>query len=105
MCELSVIESNELLDWRLARAADGCNRYSNEAAAMAASCSGGELVSAGAPPLLLRHNEPNPVSSTTGHRTDRTVCLYGFINEISRKLPLLPAPPPPHTFSELLHFY
>ena len=48
----------------------------------------------GTPPLLLRHNEPNPIRSTTGHMdtlpiwTDKTLSLYGFINEISRKLPL-----------------
>ena len=48
----------------------------------------------GTPPLLLRHNEPNPIRSTTGHKdtlpiwTGKTLSLYGFINEISRKLPL-----------------
>ena len=54
---------------------------------------------------LLRHNEHNPICSTTGHTpiwTDRTLRLYGFINEFSRKLPLfLPTPLPPHTFSGL----
>ena len=49
----------------------------------------------GTPQLLLRHNELNPVRSTTGHKDTppiwmaRTLSLYGFITEISRKLPLL----------------
>ena len=46
------------------------------------------------PPLLMRHNEPNPVRLTTGHKDtppiwmNRTLRLYGFIKEISRKLQL-----------------
>ena len=46
------------------------------------------------PRLLMRHNEPNPVRLTTGHKDtlpiwmDRTLRLYGLIKEISRKLQL-----------------
>ena len=46
------------------------------------------------PRLLMRHSEPNPVCLTTGHKDtppiwmDRTLRLYGFIKEISRKLQL-----------------
>ena len=42
----------------------------------------------------MRHNEPNPVRLTTGHKDtppiwmDRTLRLYGLIKEISRKLQL-----------------
>ena len=53
----------------------------------------------------------NPVRLTTGHKDtppiwmDRTLCLYGFIKEISRKLHSFHrAPPPPHTLSRLLDF-
>ena len=48
----------------------------------------------GTPRLLLKHNDPNPVRLTTGHKDtppiwmDMTLRLYGFIKEISRKLPL-----------------
>ena len=46
------------------------------------------------PRLLMRHNKPNPVRLATGHKDtlpiwmDRTLCLYGLIKEISRKLQL-----------------
>ena len=63
------------------------------------------------PRLLMRHNEPNPVRLTTGHKDtppiwmDRTLCLYGLIkefhgnyNSFRRTLP------PPHTLSRLLDF-
>ena len=42
----------------------------------------------------MRHNEPNPVHLTTGHKDtppiwmDRTLRLYGLIKEICRKLQL-----------------
>ena len=48
----------------------------------------------GTPRLLLRHNKLNPVHTTTEHKDtppiwmDRTLRLYGFIKEISQKLPL-----------------
>ena len=69
------------------------------------------------PRLLMRHNEPNPVCLTTDHKDthghkdtppiwmDRTLRLYGFIKEISRKLHSFHrTPPPPHILSRLLDF-
>ena len=63
------------------------------------------------PRLLMRHNEPNPVHLTIGHKDtppiwmDRTLRLYGFIKEfLGNYNSFHRTPPPPHTFSRLLDF-
>ena len=65
----------------------------------------------GTHPLLLRHNEPNPVRLTTGHKDtppiwmDRTLRLYGLIKEfLGNYNSLHRTPPPPHTLSRILDF-
>ena len=50
--------------------------------------------------------QSSPFDHRTQGHTPNMDGLYSFINDISQKLPLFsPTPPPPHTFSGLLHFY
>ena len=63
----------------------------------------------GTPLLLLRHNEPNPVSLTTGNTPNMdgqgSTSLWLYYRNFSEITTLFTASPPPHTVSGLFPFH